>query len=432
MERFSLSEIQTQYILDTPLRRLTRFDRIELESRARPAQRRDRRADRASWSRTPSCASWSPPNWPRWRRSSAPTGARCCWSRRAPRPPRCRWRSPTTRAGCCSPRRACWPVRRTASPSPRTATARRTKHDVIVSAVPATARGEVGAVTSAGPAAAALRRRPAAAPGHGRRRRTSPAARRSRSSSRLETDETADLPDHPRRVVPGPGASARSRASSSAWCPTTPPTRRSWRSSRSRTATGSSARSSCAPARRTWSSSRTTPSCCAIRPRRCARRAARRAAWRASSSPTARRSSPSPRSTRRWTPSVFTVAGSRGTLDDSVQTTAKLTPFDQYPRKGRATGGVRCQRFLKGEDCLLLAWAGAVPGAGGADERRPGGAAGDGPAPGRLGRVAGEAGGGGGGAGVAPTVSRPAPDPGPTPARIRVLGRRGLLSGSCT
>ncbi|WP_411100437.1 DNA topoisomerase (ATP-hydrolyzing) subunit A [Streptomyces sp. x-45] len=58
---------------------------------------------------------------------------------------------------------------------------------------------------------------------------------------------------------------------------------------------------------------------------------------------------------------VFTVAGSRGTLDDSVQTTAKLTPFDQYPRKGRATGGVRCQRFLKGEDCLAVAWAGATP-----------------------------------------------------------------------
>ncbi|ANJ09897.1 DNA topoisomerase IV subunit A [Streptomyces parvulus] len=58
---------------------------------------------------------------------------------------------------------------------------------------------------------------------------------------------------------------------------------------------------------------------------------------------------------------VFTVAGSRGTLDDSVQTTAKLTPFDQYPRKGRATGGVRCQRFLKGEDCLAFAWAGPTP-----------------------------------------------------------------------
>ncbi|WP_328536256.1 DNA gyrase/topoisomerase IV subunit A [Streptomyces sp. NBC_00344] len=57
---------------------------------------------------------------------------------------------------------------------------------------------------------------------------------------------------------------------------------------------------------------------------------------------------------------VFTVAGSHGTLDDSVRT-AKLTPFDQYPRKGRATGGVRCQRFLKGEDLLVLAWAGETP-----------------------------------------------------------------------
>ncbi|MCM2387363.1 DNA gyrase/topoisomerase IV subunit A [Streptomyces albipurpureus] len=57
---------------------------------------------------------------------------------------------------------------------------------------------------------------------------------------------------------------------------------------------------------------------------------------------------------------VFTAAGSTGALDDSF-TSVKLTPFDQYPRKGRATGGVRCQRFLKGEDMLLLAWAGATP-----------------------------------------------------------------------
>ncbi|MER7464672.1 DNA topoisomerase IV subunit A [Streptomyces sp. NPDC097981] len=57
---------------------------------------------------------------------------------------------------------------------------------------------------------------------------------------------------------------------------------------------------------------------------------------------------------------VFTVAGSHGTLDDSVLS-GKLTPFDQYPRKGRATGGVRCQRFLKGEDLLVLAWAGNAP-----------------------------------------------------------------------
>ncbi|MFC8595994.1 DNA topoisomerase (ATP-hydrolyzing) subunit A [Streptomyces atroolivaceus] len=57
---------------------------------------------------------------------------------------------------------------------------------------------------------------------------------------------------------------------------------------------------------------------------------------------------------------VFTVAGSHGTLDDSERTW-KLTPLDQYPRKGRATGGVRCQRFLKGEDVLVFAWAGGTP-----------------------------------------------------------------------
>ncbi|KUJ68630.1 DNA topoisomerase IV [Streptomyces albus subsp. albus] len=58
---------------------------------------------------------------------------------------------------------------------------------------------------------------------------------------------------------------------------------------------------------------------------------------------------------------VFTAAGAGGTLDGAAALSAKLTPFDQYPRKGRATGGVRCQRFLKGEDHLVLAWAGAAP-----------------------------------------------------------------------
>ncbi|MFF4406373.1 DNA topoisomerase (ATP-hydrolyzing) subunit A [Streptomyces sp. NPDC001262] len=59
---------------------------------------------------------------------------------------------------------------------------------------------------------------------------------------------------------------------------------------------------------------------------------------------------------------VFTVAGARGGLPGAASMgSAKLTPFDQYPRKGRATGGVRCQRFLKGEDCLVLGWAGTAP-----------------------------------------------------------------------
>ncbi|AEW96975.1 MULTISPECIES: DNA gyrase/topoisomerase IV subunit A [Streptomycetaceae] len=58
---------------------------------------------------------------------------------------------------------------------------------------------------------------------------------------------------------------------------------------------------------------------------------------------------------------VLTVARAEGTLDGTTQSSAKLTPFDQYPRKGRATGGVRCQRFLRGEDGLAFAWAGPAP-----------------------------------------------------------------------
>ncbi|HEU5471292.1 MAG TPA: DNA topoisomerase (ATP-hydrolyzing) [Actinophytocola sp.] len=45
----------------------------------------------------------------------------------------------------------------------------------------------------------------------------------------------------------------------------------------------------------------------------------------------------------------------------STGRTVKVTPFDQYPAKGRATGGVRAHRFLKGESRLVLAWVGPRP-----------------------------------------------------------------------
>ncbi|MFC0439701.1 DNA topoisomerase (ATP-hydrolyzing) subunit A [Kutzneria buriramensis] len=41
--------------------------------------------------------------------------------------------------------------------------------------------------------------------------------------------------------------------------------------------------------------------------------------------------------------------------------TVKVTPFEEYPAKGRATGGVRTHRFLKGENALRLAWVGPRP-----------------------------------------------------------------------
>lgn len=45
----------------------------------------------------------------------------------------------------------------------------------------------------------------------------------------------------------------------------------------------------------------------------------------------------------------------------STGATVKVTPFKAYPSKGRATGGVRAQRFLKGEVELAVAWVGPRP-----------------------------------------------------------------------
>ena len=56
--------------------------------------------------------------------------------------------------------------------------------------------------------------------------------------------------------------------------------------------------------------------------------------------------------------SVVTVAGSGDALPGTQNGAVKVTPLAVYPGKGRATGGVRCQRLLKGEDGLILAWVG--------------------------------------------------------------------------
>jgi DNA gyrase subunit A len=58
---------------------------------------------------------------------------------------------------------------------------------------------------------------------------------------------------------------------------------------------------------------------------------------------------------------VVTVSGSSRALPGTDAGSVKVTGFAHYPTKGRATGGVRCHRFLKGEDSLLLAWAGQAP-----------------------------------------------------------------------
>ncbi|MDP9999141.1 DNA gyrase/topoisomerase IV subunit A [Pseudarthrobacter sulfonivorans] len=58
---------------------------------------------------------------------------------------------------------------------------------------------------------------------------------------------------------------------------------------------------------------------------------------------------------------VVTIAGTDGALPGTAPGAAKVTAFAEYPAKGRATAGVRAHRFLKGEDTLLLGWAGHGP-----------------------------------------------------------------------
>ena len=58
---------------------------------------------------------------------------------------------------------------------------------------------------------------------------------------------------------------------------------------------------------------------------------------------------------------VVTVAASADALPGTQAGSAKVTPLEAFPGKGRATGGVRAHRFLRGEDTLILAWVGPAP-----------------------------------------------------------------------
>ncbi|MFE1881859.1 DNA gyrase/topoisomerase IV subunit A [Streptomyces diastatochromogenes] len=358
MERFSLSEIQTQYILDTPLRRLTKYDRIELEAEKEKltaeiaeltrildsdaelrklvsAELADVAKKFGTDRRTVLLES-----------AGAPVAAVSLQVADDP----CRVLMSSTGL-----------LARTADNEPfsEDTDARRAKHDVIVSAVPATTRGEVGAVTSAGRLlrinVVDLPQLPATA--------TSPNLAGGAPLAEfvsLEDDETVVclmtldesspglalgteqgvvkrvVPDYPSnkdelevitlkegdRIV---GAVELRTGEEDLVFITDDAQLLRFQASIVRPQgrpAGGMAGVKLAEGAKVISFTAVDPAADAV---------------------------------------VFTVAGSRGTLDDSVQTTAKLTPFDQYPRKGRATGGVRCQRFLKGEDCLSLGWAGPVP-----------------------------------------------------------------------
>ena len=58
---------------------------------------------------------------------------------------------------------------------------------------------------------------------------------------------------------------------------------------------------------------------------------------------------------------VATIAAGSQTLPGTSGQSVKLTDFAEFPAKGRATAGVRAHRFVKGEDHLQLAYAGQGP-----------------------------------------------------------------------
>jgi len=58
---------------------------------------------------------------------------------------------------------------------------------------------------------------------------------------------------------------------------------------------------------------------------------------------------------------IVTIAGSSSALPGTDAGSVKVTDLAEYPGKGRATAGVRCHKLRAGEDALIGAWAVSAP-----------------------------------------------------------------------
>jgi len=58
---------------------------------------------------------------------------------------------------------------------------------------------------------------------------------------------------------------------------------------------------------------------------------------------------------------AITMSGAEGVLPGTDAGRIKSSRFEEFPAKGRATGGVRAHAFLRGESRLTLAWVGRAP-----------------------------------------------------------------------
>ena len=57
---------------------------------------------------------------------------------------------------------------------------------------------------------------------------------------------------------------------------------------------------------------------------------------------------------------AITAANSSGSLSGTDAGSVKITDLNDFPAKGRATGGVRAHKFIRGEDQLYFAWVGPI------------------------------------------------------------------------
>ncbi len=58
---------------------------------------------------------------------------------------------------------------------------------------------------------------------------------------------------------------------------------------------------------------------------------------------------------------VATISTPAGVLPGTDPGRGKVSAIEEFPGKGRATGGVRAHTFLKGEGALSVAWVGPSP-----------------------------------------------------------------------
>ena len=57
---------------------------------------------------------------------------------------------------------------------------------------------------------------------------------------------------------------------------------------------------------------------------------------------------------------AITAANSSGSLSGTDAGSVKVTDLNDFPAKGRATGGVRAHKFIRGEDQIYFAWVGPI------------------------------------------------------------------------